>query len=80
MNQPYYLLLAEASDGVSELIFSDFSLDVVLDEMNDERETLTDQGYTHLRITSQMRDEREAWNYSERIIYWERPHPVARID
>ena len=68
MNQPYYLLLAEASDGITEFLFSDLSLDVVLDEMNDERETLTDQGYSHLRITSQMRDEREAWDY-----------PVARF-
>ena len=68
MNQPYYLLLAEASDGITELLFSDFSLDVVLDEMNDERETLTDQGYSHLRISSQMRDEREAWDYPFRDV------------
>ena len=63
MNQPYYLLLAEASDGITEMLISDFSLDVVLDEMNDERETLTELGYSHLRISSQMRDEREAWDY-----------------
>ena len=68
MNQPYYLLHAEASDGITELLFPDFSLDVVLDEMNDERETLTELGYSHLRISSQMRDEREAWDY-----------PVARF-
>jgi len=67
MNQPYYLLLADAPDGIIELIFSDFSLDVVLDEMNDERETLADQGYTHLRISSQMRDEREAWDFEARV-------------
>ena len=65
MNRPYYSLTATAPDGSSEIIFEDFDRSVVMDELSDERDSLKEQGYRNLRITSALRPEQEAYDYND---------------